>query len=241
VKNIFLIIIALSFCLEGKSQDLESKNIQPATTALPIEPLRKLPSPFILDSIFSEERSLDYSTIIYYPKSNDEGVNNLVKQVIDQQISLHKPDNNEGASFEMWIDSLKISANLIHCLFVQTSYYSGAAHSNNYYFTLNFDPIKKKRILFTDIFKFSKRNNKQSFCNKINGYANGIDDSDGYNTLFTPEDINKDLDFDIIGKELIIYLDYCCAMERTILKAKLQLFQGYIDPILGKEYGLIKK
>lgn len=253
MKNIVLFIILLSTSCNQTNQNSESDSRQSdslkadtlnfaiPTTALPVEPLKILPTSFVLDSIFSEDTAFNYSTRIYFPKSNDDELNKSIKQFVEYQISKEKPENrtNDGTSLEIWVTNLKVSEHLIHCLFRQQSFTEGAAHFNHAYLTFNYDPLKKKVISFTDIFKFSKSKSKQSFCNKISGYVNGIDDSDGYNDGLTPQDIGNDLNYDVWNQLLVVYPNYCCAEEGKIFTCDLRLIQGYVNPTLGKDYGLI--
>lgn len=255
MKNTLLLLLIILIGCEPShkkqtSQDTKQSNILKTdtlnftipTTALPIEPLRIFPLSFTLDSIFKEDTVFNYSTKIYFPKSKDNvELNQLIKQFIEHQISIEKQKNitNNGTSFEMWITDLKVSTNLIHCLFRQQTFTQGAAHFNHAYSTLNYDPIKRKKVLFTDIFKFSKDQSKQSFCNKINGYINGIDDSDGYNDGLTPQDIDENLNYEVWKQQLIVYPNYCCANEHKIFTIELRLIQDYINPTFRKTYGLI--
>lgn len=227
--------------IQNDSLKVDNQNFSIPTTALPVEPLKILPASFVLDSIFSEDTTLNYSTTIYFPRSNDDELNKSIKQFVVLQTGLEKPESrtNDRTSLEMWVTNLKVSEHFIHCLFKKQSFTEGAAHSNQEYITFNYDPIKKKKISFTDIFKFSKSKSKESFCNKINGYVNGIDDSDGYNYGLKPLDIDNGLNYDIFDQLLTVYPNHCCAEEGKIFTCDLLLIQDYINSTIGKDYGLI--
>lgn len=203
-----------------------------ATTALPVSPFRKLPAPFALDSIFIEDTALNYVSSIYFPISDDEKFNISLEQWIDAQIKAEKPEHKTDnlTTFDLWITDLKTSKNLLHILFRQQTFTEGAAHHNHSYLTFNYDLDSKKKVSFTDVFKFSSSKSKQSFCNKLNGYVNGIDDSDGYKEGLTPEKLNENLNYVISNGRLIVYPNYCCAEKDKTFSVDLSSIQGDINP-----------
>lgn len=228
----------------GQNDSLETDipDIVIETTASPIEPLEIFPSPFVSDSIFIEDTAFNFAAVIYFPKSTeDDEFNKFLQQLIQYEINLEKPENktNDQTSFEMWVTNLTVSENLTQVLFKQQTYTEGSAHYNHESLTFNYDHVKKKRILFTDIFRFSKNKSKQSFCNELNGYTNGMNDSEGYRDGLVPDNINKDLNYSFSDRQLIVYPNYCCADEGKIFTVDLELIIEYIDPEPGKDYGLI--
>jgi hypothetical protein len=253
MKNILTLLICVNLlfgCAEAYSKSNQfpgaiTDTILPGSlsTALSIKPLKKLSASFELDSILDEDTTYNYFTSIYFPKSNnDKSFNQLMTKFIQQQIGLEKPDkkSDDLCTFNMWLIKLANSGNLIQCIFREQSYTEGAAHYNHFYSTFYYDKIKQKRILFTDIFKFSNHESKRLFCNKLNGYLNGYDDSDGYNDGLSVKNLNNDLQFDISNDKLIIYPNYCCAGEGTTYEIELIQIQEFIKPGAGMEYGLIK-
>jgi hypothetical protein len=253
MKNILTLLICVNFilgCTEAYSKSNQfpgaiSDTILPGSlsTALSIKPLKELPASFELDSILDEDTTYNYFTSIYFPKSNtNKSFNQLMAKFIQQQIGLEKPVKKaeDQCTFNMWLIKLVNSENLIQCIFREQSYTEGAAHYNHFYSTFYCDTIKQKRIFFTDIFKFPNRESKQLFCNKLNGYLNGYDDSDGYNDGLSVKNLNEDLQFDISSDKLIIYPNYCCAGEGTTYEIELIQIQEFIKPAVEKEYGLIR-
>jgi len=254
MKYILLLIALISISCNQINQNSESdsrqsdslksdtQNFAIPTTALPLEPLKIFPTSFVPDSTFIEDTTFNFTSIVYFLKSNeDDELNKSMKQFIQHEVDLEKPENktSDQSSFEMWVTNITISENLICILFRKQTFTEGAAHYNHEFLTFNYDIMKKKRILFTDVFKFSKSKSKQSFCNELNGYLNGMEASDGYRDGLTPKEIKKDLNYAVLDKQLIVYPNYCCADESKTFTVDLQLIKDYIDPVLAKDYGLI--
>ncbi len=250
MKNILIIIIVISFGCnqinqksgpnayrQGDSIKTDTLNFAPPTTALPIIPLKFLPTSFALDSIISVDTTFNYFTTLYFPKSNhDDALNKSIQEFIQQQVNLEKPEEktNDNTSFDMWITEIKISEHLIHCLFMEQSFTEGSAHFNHGYSTLNYDLIKKKKILFTDLFTLSSKKDKQTFCDVIN------ESNDGNSDFLTPKDLNNNLDYEIIKDGLTLYFDdFEKAPSMTTIGIDLAKIQKFIDPTLGKDYSLI--
>jgi hypothetical protein len=255
MKHLFSLIVMVSLGCNQVNQSPESsiknadslntknQNISTPTTALPVKPLKALPSPFVIDSLVIADTALNYTAFVYFPTSKkDNAFNKSLKQYIYHEINLEKPENktNNSTSFEMWLINLSVSETIIHALFRQQTYTEGSAHYNHSYLTFNYDPVLKKKIQFTDIFSFSKSKSKQSFCNALNGFVNGIDASDGNNDGLTPQEINKDLNFSVSNQHLIVYPNYCCANEAKIYTVNLSFINDYINPKSGKDFGLLK-
>lgn len=219
----------------SKSDSVKNKtlNIGPVTTALTIDPLKAYPPFFVLDSINSEDTTVNYTIRVYFPKSiNNAEFNKSIKLFVEHRVNMEKPQEKtiDNCSFDMWVTDFKISGHLIQYVFREQSVTEGAAHYNHGYSIYNYDSVRKKRIVFTDIFIFSKNKDKQSFCNQVNNYINGDDNSNSSNSELIPEQINRELNYEISNKQLVIYPNYCCAEENTIFKVDLQLLQDYRNP-----------
>lgn len=249
MKNIVLIITLFSISCEQVSQKSESTdskksdsfnhtlNFDKLTTALAVRPLKIISSSFLLDSVISEDTAFNYFFTLYFPRSlNHIEFNKTIKQFVEHQASLEKPDRkqNENTLFDLWINKLQISGTLIQCLFIEQSFTEGAAHYNHSYSTLNYDINKKKTILFTDLFKFSSKKEKQSFCDLVNEF------NDGSSDLLIPKDLVDSLDYQISNESLTLYLDdFEKSPSMTSIGINIQVIQKYINPAFVYDYGLI--
>lgn len=99
---------------------------------------------------------------------------------------------------------------------------------------MNYDINKKKTILFTDIFKFSSKKEKHSFCDLVNEF------NDGSSDLLIPKDLIDSLDYQISKEGLTIYFDdFEKSPSMTSIGIDIQMIQKYMNPTLASDYGLI--
>lgn len=180
-----IIVLFLSFIISCKNQSgLENNSIQglqPATTALPINPIKNLPETFKLDSIFIRDDKNGIFATIFFPNSIDRkysSLNTLVSKtfqsIIDkyysgeiEYIEYYGQDSIiQSESFDSWISSFYKTNQLVSMCFVQQSYSLGAAHYIHGYITFNYDFIKDKAIPSTNFFLITP-NNRNKFYTKL--------------------------------------------------------------------------
>ncbi|MBL7909886.1 MAG: hypothetical protein JNJ41_02380 [Bacteroidia bacterium] len=248
--KVVIILISMNYILfscNGKTVTNVPINKNPSevivipATKIAFKTYTNLPPNFTLDSLSFQDEKSNCSVIMYFPKSNNTKVNESISKFLQKQYNINKPSNGEAekSNYQISILRLSIQSQLMHCLFLRNTFTSGAAHSNNEALCWNYDTLQNKTISFSEIINFSKKNNKQAFCNKLNGYKNGIDSTDGYKDGLKPTDLTENLNYAIYNNELIIYPNYCCANEGKHFDINLKEIQHFINPIAGKYYKLI--
>ncbi|PKP21743.1 MAG: hypothetical protein CVU05_06090 [Bacteroidetes bacterium HGW-Bacteroidetes-21] len=212
------------------SINLVTTEYEMGTTALPVSPLHILPAGYTLDSLTIIDSTCHFTSTMYFPHSttNDE-LNKLIQDFVKQQIEAEKPDSEttDPTTFELWVTELRTDEKIATCKFQAQTYTQGAAHYNHSILCLNFKNNDKKRLLFTDLFKFSNKNSKQLFCDIINRYEMGLEDNETYTGGLSPEELTKELNFEILENQLIIYPNYCCADESKTYSVELKLIEEF--------------
>ena len=251
-KVLLATLILFSFGCQEKKQaennivkeDSVSKDTMaftPPTTAMQVVPLRSLPAPFVLDSITNKD-STRYKVIeIYFPVSKeDKGFNIMIQSYVQQYAKEFTAQQLNGvydnAIFSMWPISAVSVESLIGFCFIDQSYYPGAGHFTHRYATFNYDKVKRKRIFFTDLFSFPSEKSRQKFCDLFNEFKD-----DGNVDSLNIKDLNKERDFQITGGRLVLYFDdYEKDPSMREVKIDLARIHEFINPVLGKEYGLME-
>lgn len=110
-------------------------NTADVSTAMPIEPLRQLPTGFYLDSISKTDSLLNHQVSLYYPVSEtDSAFNRKLRLFMEKHAAYYKPDKKgddyQSSSFDLWLMAVEHIGRTEKFKFRMQSYYPGAAHYN---------------------------------------------------------------------------------------------------------------
>lgn len=142
-----VVMLVLGSCAQpGEAETKKDERTPPATdtvpfnvaavsTAMPIEPLRELPTGFYLDSFFITDNLLNHRVALYYPLSETDSIFNrkLVKFIRAHEASYQpdeKGDDYQSSSFDLWLVAEEHAGRKQSFKFRMQSYYPGAAHYN---------------------------------------------------------------------------------------------------------------
>lgn len=108
------------------------------------------------------EININYSQIKGLDNASEKGYNKLLESIAEAQADSFKvwmkdwespPDFKEGSFYELSDTVLYRDSKIVSTLFYEFSYFAGAAHPNNYNFSVNYDLEKNREIKLSDLFK----------------------------------------------------------------------------------------
>jgi hypothetical protein len=212
VKHFFFISIALLLfsCATdeqraGKKDSLRDSvpAFQDATTALQVVPA-PLPPGFALDTLSVNDTAKNLYAFFHFPVSNDPKLNAMIIALLKQNLNGYEdyhPGEFDQASVEAWISAFTKNGKFISMCFTDQSFSTGAAHYNHGYTALNYDTLKHQQIFLTDIFTLRTKQEKQAFCDSIQG-TDVVSEE-----LVMPDDLSEKTDFIIDQDNIIFYFD----------------------------------
>ena len=108
------------------------------------------------------ELNITYSQIKGSNTAGEKGFNKLIETTCEAQADSFKvwmkdwekpPDFKEGSFYELSDTVLYRNSKTVSTLFYEFSYFAGAAHPNNFNFSINYDLEKNREIKLSDLFK----------------------------------------------------------------------------------------
>jgi hypothetical protein len=214
--------------------------IEPVTTALPENPLRKLPKGYVLDSASILDPRSDHRSAMHFPQhTQNEGLNAVIRAFCDWQAGENLPDLPRGAAessqFAMWPIAMDVQADLLAIQFQDQSYYAGAAHFNHGYDCLNIDLQTNEELFFTDLFQFSKTHPKAAFC------ALFQEADDDRSSALTPDKLNAQLQYVILQDQLrLCFDDFERGPSQTTVDVPMDAVMPFLTQRARKILGLAK-